>query len=140
MWVQRRTGMGHRAVHRIVRCSKGHVFTTAWLPGGSLKAVRLGRARFRRPAGRHWSGPTGERGPTDRRGGPKRRQAPRPDSVTPALSTLVTRAFADLPSECGGYALTRENIWRRRAESNRRTGLCRPLPKPLGHAAKERPA
>lgn len=25
--------------------------------------------------------------------------------------------------------------WRRRAESNRRTGLCRPLPKPLGHAA-----
>jgi hypothetical protein len=24
---------------------------------------------------------------------------------------------------------------RRRAESNRRTGLCRPLPKPLGHAA-----
>ena len=27
-------------------------------------------------------------------------------------------------------------FWRRRAESNRRTGLCRPLPKPLGHAAK----
>ena len=26
--------------------------------------------------------------------------------------------------------------WRRRAESNRRTRLCRPLPKPLGHAAK----
>ena len=25
---------------------------------------------------------------------------------------------------------------RRRAESNRRTGLCRPLPKPLGHAAR----
>ena len=25
--------------------------------------------------------------------------------------------------------------WRRRSESNRRTGLCRPLPKPLGHAA-----
>jgi len=25
--------------------------------------------------------------------------------------------------------------WRPRAESNRRTGLCRPLPKPLGHAA-----
>ena len=27
-------------------------------------------------------------------------------------------------------------LWRRRAESNRRTGLCRPLPKPLGHAAR----
>ena len=27
------------------------------------------------------------------------------------------------------------NKKRRRAESNRRTGLCRPLPKPLGHAA-----
>ena len=26
-------------------------------------------------------------------------------------------------------------MWRPRAESNRRTGLCRPLPKPLGHAA-----
>ncbi len=25
--------------------------------------------------------------------------------------------------------------WRRRAESNRCAGLCRPLPKPLGHAA-----
>jgi hypothetical protein len=25
--------------------------------------------------------------------------------------------------------------WRRRPESNRCTGLCRPLPKPLGHAA-----
>ena len=30
--------------------------------------------------------------------------------------------------------------WRRRAESNRRTGLCRPLPKPLGHAAGRRSA
>ena len=28
-----------------------------------------------------------------------------------------------------------DNKKRRRAESNRRTGLCRPLPKPLGHAA-----
>ncbi len=26
--------------------------------------------------------------------------------------------------------------WRRRPDSNRGTGLCRPLPKPLGHAAK----
>lgn len=42
--------------HQIVRCSKGHVFTTVWIPGGSLKAVRLGWARFQRcPVGRHWS-------------------------------------------------------------------------------------
>ncbi len=34
-----------------------------------------------------------------------------------------------LPLTCG-------YIWRRRPESNRCTGLCRPLPKPLGHAAK----
>ena len=26
----------------VVRCSKGHLFTTAWIEGGSLKAVRLG--------------------------------------------------------------------------------------------------
>jgi hypothetical protein len=26
----------------IVRCSKGHYFTTLWIEGGSLKAVRLG--------------------------------------------------------------------------------------------------
>ena len=26
----------------VVRCSKGHLFTTDWVEGGSLKAVRLG--------------------------------------------------------------------------------------------------
>ncbi len=30
-------------------------------------------------------------------------------------------------------------FWRRRAESNCCTGLCRPLPKPLGHAANASP-
>lgn len=40
----------------IVRCSKGHLFTTIWLPGGSLKAVRLGKARFQHcPVGKHWA-------------------------------------------------------------------------------------
>jgi hypothetical protein len=33
------------------------------------------------------------------------------------------------------HPLNMTNKKRRRAESNRRTGLCRPLPKPLGHAA-----
>jgi len=41
---------------RAVRCSQGHVFTTIWIPFGSLKAVRLGRTRWQRcPGGRHWA-------------------------------------------------------------------------------------
>lgn len=40
----------------IVRCQRGHLFTTIWVPGASLKAVRLGRARFQHcPVGRHWT-------------------------------------------------------------------------------------
>ncbi len=50
-----------RASHRlagnvIVRCRQGHLFTTIWIPGGSLKALRLGRRRFQHcPVGHHWS-------------------------------------------------------------------------------------
>jgi hypothetical protein len=40
----------------VVRCRKGHLFTTIWIPGASLKALRLGWARLQRcPIGRHWS-------------------------------------------------------------------------------------
>jgi hypothetical protein len=41
----------------VVRCSKGHLFTTTWIEGGSLKAVRLGpRTRYQHcPVGRHWA-------------------------------------------------------------------------------------
>jgi hypothetical protein len=41
----------------VVRCSKGHLFTTTWIEGGSLKAVRLGPyTRYQRcPVGRHWA-------------------------------------------------------------------------------------
>jgi hypothetical protein len=40
----------------IVRCSKGHLFTTIWIPLASLKAVRLGARRYQRcPVGHHWS-------------------------------------------------------------------------------------
>jgi hypothetical protein len=41
----------------VVRCSKGHLFTTTWIEGGSLKAVRLGPyTRYQYcPAGRHWA-------------------------------------------------------------------------------------
>jgi hypothetical protein len=40
----------------VVRCRDGHLFTTLWIPGGSLKAVRLGWWRLQRcPVGKHWS-------------------------------------------------------------------------------------
>ncbi len=40
----------------VVRCGKGHLFTTIWLPGASVKSVRLGSRRFQRcPVGHHWS-------------------------------------------------------------------------------------
>jgi hypothetical protein len=39
-----------------VRCRQGHVFTTLWIPGVSVKALRLGWWRFQHcPVGRHWS-------------------------------------------------------------------------------------
>lgn len=40
----------------IVRCRQGHLFTTIWIPGGSLKSVRFFWWRFQRcPVGHHWS-------------------------------------------------------------------------------------
>ena len=40
----------------VVRCRQGHLFTTLWIPGASLKSVRLGPWRVQRcPVGRHWS-------------------------------------------------------------------------------------
>lgn len=40
----------------VVRCRNGHLFTTLWIPGISLKAVRLGWWRLQRcPVGPHWS-------------------------------------------------------------------------------------
>jgi hypothetical protein len=40
----------------VVRCQTGHLFTTIWVPGVSLKSLRLGWWRFQRcPVGRHWS-------------------------------------------------------------------------------------
>lgn len=42
--------------HVIVRCREGHLFTTLWVPGVSLKAIRLGGRRFQRcPVGRNWT-------------------------------------------------------------------------------------
>jgi hypothetical protein len=40
----------------VVRCRAGHLFTTIWIPGASLKAARLGPWRFQRcPVGSHWT-------------------------------------------------------------------------------------
>jgi hypothetical protein len=40
----------------VVRCREGHLFTTLWIPGVSVKAVRLGWWRVQRcPVGGHWS-------------------------------------------------------------------------------------
>jgi hypothetical protein len=46
----------HKPGNVIVRCGAGHLYSTIWLPLGSLKAVRLGPRRFQRcPVGHHWS-------------------------------------------------------------------------------------
>jgi hypothetical protein len=39
----------------IVRCSRGHLFTTLWIVGSSFKAVRLGYKRYQRcPVCQKW--------------------------------------------------------------------------------------
>ncbi|MGH3253415.1 MAG: hypothetical protein ACRDOI_45350 [Trebonia sp.] len=38
----------------VVRCRRGHLFTTVWIPGASVKALRLGFWRIQWcPVGRH---------------------------------------------------------------------------------------
>jgi len=40
----------------VVRCRKGHLFSTIWIPGVKFKALDLGIARVQRcPVGKHWS-------------------------------------------------------------------------------------
>jgi hypothetical protein len=40
----------------VVSCRQGHLFTTTWIPGASLKAIRLGWYRFQHcPVGNHWT-------------------------------------------------------------------------------------
>ncbi len=54
--VQRRSGYSGIGGDTVVRCRSGHVFTTIWVPGVSLKSIRLGMRRFQRcPVGRHWT-------------------------------------------------------------------------------------
>jgi hypothetical protein len=44
------------AADTVVRCRDGHLSTTIWIPGASLKSIRLGLWRVQRcPVGPHWS-------------------------------------------------------------------------------------
>ena len=53
--VGRRLGYGFGTA-TIARCRRGHLFTTIWIPGVSVKSIRLGWWRLQRcPVGRHWS-------------------------------------------------------------------------------------
>ena len=52
--VARRRGYGVGGPNAVVRCMDGHLFTTVWIPGVSLKAIRLGPFRLQRcPIGDH---------------------------------------------------------------------------------------
>jgi hypothetical protein len=52
----RRRGYGFAGGNVVVRCRDGHLFTTLWVPGASLKAMRLGWWRIQRcPVGHHWT-------------------------------------------------------------------------------------
>jgi hypothetical protein len=54
--VARRRGYLGMGGSTVVRCRKGHYFTTIWIPGVSMKAVRLGWLRFQYcPIGKHWT-------------------------------------------------------------------------------------
>jgi hypothetical protein len=40
----------------VVRCRRGHLFTTIWIPGVHLKEIDLGIARIQHcPVGHHWT-------------------------------------------------------------------------------------
>lgn len=54
--LSRRKGYSGIGGRTIVRCQRGHLFSTIWIPGASLKSIRLGIYRFQFcPVGRHWS-------------------------------------------------------------------------------------
>jgi hypothetical protein len=51
------TLLGYRfGRNTLVRCRRGHLFTTIWIPGASFKSLRLGWWRGQWcPVGEHWS-------------------------------------------------------------------------------------
>lgn len=54
--IARRMGYSGMGGNTVVRCRKGHYFTTIWVPGASLKTLRLGWLRLQYcPIGKHWT-------------------------------------------------------------------------------------
>ena len=54
--VARRRGYSGLGWNTVVRCREGHLFTTIWVPGASVKSIRLGWARLQWcPVGKHWT-------------------------------------------------------------------------------------
>lgn len=55
-WIMHRKGYAIPG-STAVRCSKGHLFRTTWIEGGSLVSIRLGpTTRFHYcPVGKHWA-------------------------------------------------------------------------------------
>ncbi len=54
--LSRRRGRPALGGKTVVRCRKGHLFTTTWSPLGSFGSIRLGFGRFQHcPVGNHWS-------------------------------------------------------------------------------------
>jgi hypothetical protein len=57
VWTLVARRLGYRlGANTVVRCRRGHLFTTIWIPGVKLKAIDLLVARIQWcPVGRHWS-------------------------------------------------------------------------------------
>jgi hypothetical protein len=57
VWTLVARRLGYRlGANTVVRCRRGHLFTTIWIPGVKLKAIDLIVARVQWcPVGRHWS-------------------------------------------------------------------------------------
>ena len=54
--VARKRGYEGMGGNTVVRCRSGHLFTTIWVPGISVKSLRLGWWRFQYcPVGKHWT-------------------------------------------------------------------------------------
>jgi hypothetical protein len=54
--VARRRGYSSLGGRTLVRCRDGHLFRTIWVPGVSIKSIRLGWYRIQFcPVGRHWT-------------------------------------------------------------------------------------
>ncbi|MBW4078122.1 MAG: hypothetical protein HIU84_06370 [Acidobacteria bacterium] len=54
--VARKRGYEGMGGNTVVRCRGGHLFTTIWVPGVSIKSLRLGWWRLQYcPVGKHWT-------------------------------------------------------------------------------------